>query len=458
MGVGLSILIGLESATLFIVFVYLRTALGFTLLSVPFLYASLVSLLVSLASHPSINLPMLLGKNTDGSFPIWPLIMFSPYLYLVRTFSTLQRLKSREDPYSEEVNGLFVGGWPSSPEKMSSGNPAVVDCTCELPRVFSVSGNGYLCVPTWDTRSPDPGGIESTVKWACRKRAQNIPVFVHCAYVHGTWVSGRRIEPGVHMVLKEGDTVKIGGSSRVYELHWVPLTQAYDGQFVPTFATIKEGKEEETHQDEKHDVDSSEDDVEGSDVSLSNWIHDSPLKVLNPLTSSVPNCYSSDTVEEHSQLLTTGNENDVSVSIQAPPDALETTSATDVSNSQNNSEDQLNWLRDNLIKEDLFSMPNCSESSWVLKSMFRRKSSGSPPRVDAVYLQPDVVEELIEEGSALLSERLHTKYPLCNLFKLFTCAVCQKEMKPGEGISILAASGNLVKPRPWDVPLSFSYF
>ncbi|KAM0032741.1 putative protein-serine/threonine phosphatase [Helianthus debilis subsp. tardiflorus] len=88
----------------------------------------------------------------------------------------------------------------------------------------------------------------------------------------------------------------------------------------------------------------------------------------------------------------------------------------------------------------------------VLKSMFRRKSSGSPPQVDAVYLQPDVVEELIEEGSALLSERLHTKYPLSNFFKLFTCAVCQKEMKPGEGISVLSGAGNSAKPNPWDGP------
>ncbi|KAK9073341.1 hypothetical protein SSX86_007665 [Deinandra increscens subsp. villosa] len=110
------------------------------------------------------------------------------------------------------------------------------------------------------------------------------------------------------------------------------------------------------------------------------------------------------------------------------------------------------------------SSPSANELMFLFDEIFdfagidqrlsrkRRKSSGSPPRVDAVYLQPDVVEELIEEGSALLSKRLHTKYPLCNLFKLFTCAVCQKEMKPGEGISILAASGNLVKPRPWDGP------
>lgn len=181
MSVGLSILIGLKSITLFLIFIQLKT-LGFTLLSIPFLYSSLVSLLVSIASHPSINLPILLGKKTDGSFPLWSIIMFSPYLYFVRLFSEIRRLKSKEEPYSEVTKGLYVGGWPSSPERMPPGNPAVVDCTCELPRVYGVCKNGYLCLPTWDTRSPDPGAIESAVKWASRKGNQNIPIFIHCAY------------------------------------------------------------------------------------------------------------------------------------------------------------------------------------------------------------------------------------------------------------------------------------
>jgi hypothetical protein len=55
-------------------------------------------------------------------------------------------------------------------------------------------------------------------------------------------VSGRRIEPGVHVVLKDGDTVVIGGSTRVYELHWVPPSQVVDEH---TVCAIKERKEEE---------------------------------------------------------------------------------------------------------------------------------------------------------------------------------------------------------------------
>ncbi|CAN1273983.1 Probable protein phosphatase 2C 12 [Linum perenne] len=88
----------------------------------------------------------------------------------------------------------------------------------------------------------------------------------------------------------------------------------------------------------------------------------------------------------------------------------------------------------------------------VLMSMFRKKSSESVPHMDKEYVEPDVVEELFEEGSAMLSERLQTKYPLSNMFKLFMCAVCQIEIRPDEGVSIHAGSANMRRLRPWDGP------
>lgn len=87
----------------------------------------------------------------------------------------------------------------------------------------------------------------------------------------------------------------------------------------------------------------------------------------------------------------------------------------------------------------------------VFKGMFKKKAAESSSNHDKEYMEPDVVEEMFEEGSADLSERLDTKYPLCNMFKLFMCAICQVEIKPGEGISIHAGSTNR-KTRPWDGP------
>lgn len=52
----------------------------------------------------------------------------------------------------------------------------------------------------------------------------------------------------------------------------------------------------------------------------------------------------------------------------------------------------------------------------------------------------------------LMGCRLEAEYPICSLFKLFICAVCQVEMKPSECISIHAGSSQHGKLRPWDGP------
>ncbi|XP_015081155.1 probable protein phosphatase 2C 12 isoform X1 [Solanum pennellii] len=88
----------------------------------------------------------------------------------------------------------------------------------------------------------------------------------------------------------------------------------------------------------------------------------------------------------------------------------------------------------------------------VFKSIFRKKTSESCSNTERDYDEPDVVEELFEEGSALLSDRLDAKYPICNMFKLFICAICQVEIKPGEGISIHVGSSNTRNFRQWDGP------
>ncbi|KAK9713769.1 hypothetical protein RND81_06G050300 [Saponaria officinalis] len=65
--------------------------------------------------------------------------------------------------------------------------------------------------------------------------SSNLLFITDLSSVHGTWVSGRRIEPNIRTMVKEGDHLRIGGSSRVYKLHWIPLSLAYDVSkpFVP---------------------------------------------------------------------------------------------------------------------------------------------------------------------------------------------------------------------------------
>ncbi|KAG0487995.1 hypothetical protein HPP92_006806 [Vanilla planifolia] len=181
---GISVLIGLKATALFLTFVTFKNKI-MPFLSIPILYASLISYLVALASHPLINLPVILGKSSDGSFPLWSTLLFGPFLFFVRAFVFLRRMKIGEPLFNEISDGLFVGGWPTSLEHLPPGDPAIIDCTCELPRSSALSNNAYLCIPTWDTRAPEPFQIESAVRWACKKRDLKKSVYIHCAYGHG---------------------------------------------------------------------------------------------------------------------------------------------------------------------------------------------------------------------------------------------------------------------------------
>ncbi|KAE9586361.1 putative transcription factor interactor and regulator FHA-SMAD family [Lupinus albus] len=64
---------------------------------------------------------------------------------------------------------------------------------------------------------------------------------------HGTLVSEMKVDPGVSVGMKEGDTLRIGASSRVYRLHWIPISRAYhlENPFVSELDVILEPQNEE---------------------------------------------------------------------------------------------------------------------------------------------------------------------------------------------------------------------
>ena len=59
----------------------------------------------------------------------------------------------------------------------------------------------------------------------------------------------------------------------------------------------------------------------------------------------------------------------------------------------------------------------------MFKAMFRKKNTESSSCVDKEYMEPDVVEELYEEGSAMLSERFVLMSILCCNMKFVTSMV-----------------------------------
>ncbi|ONL98687.1 putative protein phosphatase 2C 12 [Zea mays] len=102
-----------------------------------------------------------------------------------------------------------------------------------------------------------------------------------------------------------------------------------------------------------------------------------------------------------------------------------------------------------ILPPEKLSPPLKRPGKGVIKALFRRRPSDemSEDQMDRGCLETDVVEEIYEEGSAMLARRLNINYPEGNMFKLHDCAVCQLEMKPGEGTSV-HDSQSAVQPVP----------
>jgi len=90
----------------------------------------------------------------------------------------------------------------------------------------------------------------------------------------------------------------------------------------------------------------------------------------------------------------------------------------------------------------------------LLKKFFLRKTaSDSLSLADKDnYPEPDLVEEVFEDGCPSLSRRLNSEYPVRDMFKIFACAICQIELESGQGISIHEGLSKPGKLCPWDGP------
>ncbi|KAJ1257412.1 hypothetical protein BS78_K040600 [Paspalum vaginatum] len=89
-----------------------------------------------------------------------------------------------------------------------------------------------------------------------------------------------------------------------------------------------------------------------------------------------------------------------------------------------------------------------------LKSLiFRKKAKDPSQKLTKEHLVSGIVEEIFEEGSAMLSERLG---PDSNggrtSSSLFTCAICQVDLEPSEGISVHTGPIFSSRSKPWEGP------
>ncbi|GJN13239.1 hypothetical protein PR202_ga31589 [Eleusine coracana subsp. coracana] len=89
--------------------------------------------------------------------------------------------------------------------------------------------------------------------------------------------------------------------------------------------------------------------------------------------------------------------------------------------------------------------------------IFRKKAKDPSPKLTKQHSTVGIVEEIFEEGSAMLSER--NEVLLGNdsnggrtSSTLFTCAICQVDLEPSEGISVHAGSIFSSSSKPWEGP------
>uniref|UniRef100_A0A2N9FP81 PPM-type phosphatase domain-containing protein n=1 Tax=Fagus sylvatica TaxID=28930 RepID=A0A2N9FP81_FAGSY len=84
---------------------------------------------------------------------------------------------------------------------------------------------------------------------------------------------------------------------------------------------------------------------------------------------------------------------------------------------------------------------------------FRKRARDSANKLSKKLSAVGIVEELFEEGSAMLAERLgNDECTGQSTSGLFICAVCQVDLAPSEGISVHAGGIFSTSSKPWQGP------
>lgn len=105
-------------------------------------------------------------------------------------------------------------------------------------------------------------------------------------------------------------------------------------------------------------------------------------------------------------------------------------------------------------KSTIHSRKKARNGFNLIKNIFfKKKTSDTLSHADTEQTsEPDLVEEVFEDGCPSLLRWLDSEYPVRNMFKLFVCAICQVELETGQGISIHEGLSKPGKLSPWDGP------
>ncbi|KAM4095272.1 hypothetical protein ACJW30_08G017200 [Castanea mollissima] len=107
-----------------------------------------------------------------------------------------------------------------------------------------------------------------------------------------------------------------------------------------------------------------------------------------------------------------------------------------------------------IIPPDPSAQPSTPKKQNKLRALFfRKRAHDSANKLSKKLSAVGIVEELFEEGSAMLAERLgNDESTGQSTSGLFVCAVCQVDLAPSEGISVHAGSIFSTSSKPWQGP------
>nr|ABK92834.1 unknown [Populus trichocarpa] len=88
----------------------------------------------------------------------------------------------------------------------------------------------------------------------------------------------------------------------------------------------------------------------------------------------------------------------------------------------------------------------------MFSSLFGKKALSSVSKSTKKLSAVGAVEELFEEGSAILAERLSKYFPANANSGLCRCAVCQVDQTPGDSLSVNSGSFFTPGSKPWEGP------
>ncbi len=125
--------------------------------------------------------PIVFGKQPDGTLEPIRQILLAPFLLYLWLVWHIVRLVSRESPYDQLTESVFIGRRLLSSERPIQFDH-IVDLTCEFNEPSALRSTGYISLPTLDTHHPSLDELRRRVEMIANLDGT---VYIHCAQGHG---------------------------------------------------------------------------------------------------------------------------------------------------------------------------------------------------------------------------------------------------------------------------------